>query len=247
MAFLYTWNETFENLPTNDNYGYELDDYIRKLQVAVRERMAIDHIWKVGATDGYHKQVTLGAISKPTHITGYGIVYTKDVGSGVIELFYEDAAGNELQLTAAGAQNITASVPSGSKMLFYQDTAPTGWTIENTINDQLVYITKGSVAGGNAGGALKTGSTWTIPTGQLAADSHTLTEAEMPNHTHSIAVRGNFTNGEGGVGGSAVGWASSINTSYTGGSTGHTHTVSSSGAAMTWRPSGHCCIICTKD
>ncbi len=102
MSFTDVWNDAFETAPTNSNYGYEIDDFIRRLQTAVRERMEIDHIWKVGTNDGYHKKLTLYATTKPTAIAGYGIIYTKDVGSGVIEAFFEDALGNEVQLTEGG-------------------------------------------------------------------------------------------------------------------------------------------------
>ena len=53
-TFTDTWNNTFEAKPDNDNYGYEIDDYIRKLALALRERMEVEHVWKIGATDGEH-------------------------------------------------------------------------------------------------------------------------------------------------------------------------------------------------
>ena len=53
-TFTDTWNDTFEAKPDDDNYGYEIDNYIRKLQIAIRERMEVEHIWKIGATDGEH-------------------------------------------------------------------------------------------------------------------------------------------------------------------------------------------------
>lgn len=76
-------------------------------------------------------------------------------------------------------------VPSGTLMLFYQDTAPTGWTINNTLDDKLVYITKGSGAGGEIGGTYHTIGSWGISGFGGAADSHTLTIAELAAHTHS--------------------------------------------------------------
>lgn len=53
-VFSYDWDSSFESKPDNDNYGYEIDDYIRKLTLCIRERMKIEHVWKVGATDGEH-------------------------------------------------------------------------------------------------------------------------------------------------------------------------------------------------
>jgi hypothetical protein len=103
MTFTDVWDDTFELAPTDNNYGYEIDNYIRRLQTAISERMAVDHIWKVGVTDGGHNKISLAyQAAKPTAAAGYGYVYTKDVGSGVIELFWEDADGNERQITENG-------------------------------------------------------------------------------------------------------------------------------------------------
>ena len=44
------------------------------------------------------------------------------------------------------------SVPSTETVLFYKDTAVTGYTLENTLDDKLVFVSKGSVAGGETGG-----------------------------------------------------------------------------------------------
>ena len=55
MAFTRVWDAAYEALPTDANYGYEIDNYLRQLTVDVRERMEIDHVWKVGVTDGLHK------------------------------------------------------------------------------------------------------------------------------------------------------------------------------------------------
>jgi hypothetical protein len=76
-------------------------------------------------------------------------------------------------------------IPAGTKMVFYQDTAPTGWTIDNTLDDKLVYITKGSAAGGQTGGAVHSTGTWTQP-------NHTHTTANsdvtVPAHTHTFSA-----------------------------------------------------------
>ena len=66
MAHTYNWNAAFEAAPDDDNYGYEIDDYIRRLEVAVRERMEIDHYWKDATSqtnDGLHKKITLPVLA----------------------------------------------------------------------------------------------------------------------------------------------------------------------------------------
>ena len=73
-----------------------------------------------------------------------------------------------------------SGIPAGTKMIFYADTAPTGWTLLNTLDDKLLYITKGSGAGGQTGGGVHSSGSWTIS--GLTANSHTHTG---PSHTHT--------------------------------------------------------------
>ena len=80
------------------------------------------------------------------------------------------------QLKAAGLTFAT------TKMLFYMDTAPLGWTLLNTLDDMVVYVTKGSAAGGQIGGAVHSAGTWTQPTHAHTGPSHA---HSGPSHSHS--------------------------------------------------------------
>ena len=123
--------------------------------------------------------------------------------------------------------------PSGTKMLFYQNTAPVGWTIQNTLDDKVVYITKGSVAGGQTGGGVHSTGSWTI------------SGLSGPSHTHDInesgELDGTALSGGGGnydiphYGAAAQPWLTTA---------GGTEAVTSTG---TWRPAAYCCIIASKD
>lgn len=93
-----------------------------------------------------------------------------DVGAGAAQV----AIGNHTH--ASGDTYNYNDVPSGSIILFESDTATVGYTLLTTQDDQLVYITKGSAAGGETGGTLYSGSTWT-----------------QPNHSHSVTSVGNHT------------------------------------------------------
>jgi hypothetical protein len=73
-------------------------------------------------------------------------------------------------------------IPSGTKMLFYADTAPSGWTIDDTLDDKVVFITKGSAAAGQTGGGAHSTGTWTQPNHTHTGPSHTHTG---PSHTHT--------------------------------------------------------------
>jgi hypothetical protein len=77
-------------------------------------------------------------------------------------------------------------IPSGTKMLFYADSAPTGWTIFTTsINDKALRVVSGSGAGGGTGGA--TGGT-TAFTSVFAA--RTITASNIPDLTITITDPG---------------------------------------------------------
>lgn len=157
---------------------------------------------------------------------------------------------NLLTLTAGIPAWIAASssvvFASGTKMLFYQDTAPTGWTIQNTLDDKVVYITKGSAASGQTGGGTHSTGSWTIS--GLTDSGHTHTG---PSHTHDINESGELDGTAMSAGGgnydmphygaTAQPWLTGV--SGTGTTASGTATITSAG---TWRPAAYCCIICEK-
>lgn len=227
MAHTADWDSTYESHPPDtDNVGGGADD-IRDLALNIRERVNVDHYMEIAGTQadhGEHKKLTFHEpISTPSNIANKGFLYMKDV-SAKGELHWEDEDGNELQLTDAGAMNVSGVIPAGTKMLFYQDTAPTGWTIQNTLDDKLVFISKGSAAGGQTGGAAHSAGSWTI------------------SGLSSTAVSGTTS-----ASSSALSY---VGGGYTLAPAGHTHTfsgtptISQSGA---WRPAAYVCIICEKD
>lgn len=97
-----SWDETS---PTNATLATLIDDYDRDLRVGVRSRMAHEHEWPASqsttAQGGQHKFITLqNQATKPTVSgTQLAAVYTKTMGSGLQELFWENEAGTEVQLT----------------------------------------------------------------------------------------------------------------------------------------------------
>jgi hypothetical protein len=103
---------------------------------------------------------------------------------------------------------------SGVKMLFYADSAPTGWTIvTSSINDKALRVVSGSGAGGGTGGA--TGGT-TAFTSVFAA--RTITASNIPDLTITITDPGHthpYLNSAGGSGDIGSGTAFSRNASAT--------------------------------
>ena len=75
-----------------------------------------------------------------------------------------------------------SSFPSGTRMLFQQTSAPTGWTKDASHNDKALRVVSGTVG---SGGSVDFSTLF----GRTATDAFTLTTAHMPSHGHSTSVR----------------------------------------------------------
>jgi hypothetical protein len=116
-------------------------------------------------------------------------------------------------------------IPAATVMLFYQNAAPTGWTIVATQNNKALRVV--SSAGGVAGGSV--GFTTAFASQAVSgtvgtSGATTLSTAQIPSHTHSIqtyygqGVLGSVGNGAEPYGGSFV-----AATNAAGGGGSHTH------------------------
>jgi len=76
-----------------------------------------------------------------------------------------------------------SSIPSGSRMLFYQASAPSGWSQITSVNDRVIRVV--STSGGGTGGS------WTIS--GLSVLDHVLTVNEMPGHSHTMQSAGSHS------------------------------------------------------
>jgi len=93
------------------------------------------------------------------------------------------------QLTA-GMFPASEKFAAGTKMVFYQANAPTGWT-GVALSDRVLRVVSVGGSGGTGGGAVGF-STWAGTTTSAAAapgstDGFTLTTNEMPVHTHTAS------------------------------------------------------------
>lgn len=133
---------------------------------------------------------------------------------------------------------------AGTKLWFYQNTAPIGWTIDSACADAILAVKGGSNAYNAAGGTQA--GTWTQPGHLHATADHILTVAEMPAHVHSSPAQVAAQQGFGG----ATNYLATAGgtTGSTGGDGAHNHGNTGTGAtASTWRPLAQVGIICTKD
>jgi len=238
MSFTHDWDDSYESEFSNDNYGHEIDDKVNKLINMIRERMEVDHEWKNEQQDGKHKKLTLvKQTSIGTPDTGEAKIGLLEINS-VLQAVIKNPDADELRLIM---------LPSGTKMYFYENTAPLGWTIDSSCADALLAVKGGSNAykadGGNQAG------TWTQP-------NHTHTG---PNHNHSMPI--------GYSAGLYPGYADQYadgNPTFTSDArwnrTPYTETLKKfktdnagtgntggSATANTWRPLAQVGIICTKD
>lgn len=253
-----------ETRPAGSDYGYDIDRWcISNLQHTCNA-YAAEHYEMSNDPDaseddfGRHDFITLKQQSTKPNLTGSTNrtgLYTKSDG-----VYIEEAGGTEIKILdfTSNRSGVDNDVPSGEIILFEKDTAVTGYTLQTDKDDMLVYITKGSAAGGETGGTDYTGGTWTV--GGLTADSHTHTG---PSHNHqwyshqadathdrSYDSGGSANAVSGFIGSSAYLGIELISKSdgsvlgedcYTSNAgTGNTGTASANGvsSAGTWRPSG---------
>tara|TARA_E500000318_G_scaffold12143_1_gene11114 strand:- start:4071 stop:5057 length:987 start_codon:yes stop_codon:yes gene_type:complete len=139
----------------------------------------------------------------------------------------------------------TAVFASGTKMLFQQTAAPTGWTKDTTHNDKALRVVSGTVTTGGSNAfssafsnITPAGSVSTSISGSVA--SHTLSIAQIPAHNHSGVVQqredfnpttGTTTQtplGFGDTRGGGRASASPLTINNTGGGQGHNHGFSGS-------------------
>ena len=95
---------------------------------------------------------------------------------------FRDYVSYMLGATGLPADSIVGGVPSGTKMLFAQEAAPTGWTKETIHNDKTLRVVSGS--GGGSGGV----QAFSTVFGRTAVDASSLSIAQLAAHTHNIMV-----------------------------------------------------------
>lgn len=87
------------------------------------------------------------------------------------------------RLNSISGNGALDAFPAGTKMLFQQTSAPTGWTKEVTYNDRALRIVSGAAGSGGS-------SPFSTVFGKTATDGHSLSIAEMPVHSHTVTDPG---------------------------------------------------------
>jgi hypothetical protein len=138
-----------------------------------------------------------------------------------------------------------AYLPTGTAMMFVQTSAPTGWTKSTTHDNKALRVVSGTAS---SGGSVAFTTAFASQAVAGTVGSTTLTEAQLPSHTHSVswgqASGAGVGNGVYYAGGTQVNtWT--VTSGATGSGSGHTHSFT--GTAINLAVSYVDVIIATKD
>ena len=143
---------------------------------------------------------------------------------------------------------LVTDIPSTTVMLFFQTAAPAGWTQIAGNNDSAIRVVSG--AGGGTGGSVAFETAFASQVSAGTTDSHILTAAEMPAHTHNVGNHQQVWAGQGAPQASYSGMNTGITgnafpTQSAGSGGGHTHTFT--GTAINLDVAYINVIYCSKD
>lgn len=134
------------------------------------------------------------------------------------------SAGQVLTSSGPGALptwQTTSFFNSGTRLLFQQTAAPTGWTKVTTFNDVALRVVSGTVS---SGGSVSFSAAFTSQSVGGTVSSTTLSTSQMPSHTHTAGST-TTVGSAGKTGGPSVRGIDTAgnDTSATGGGGSHTH------------------------
>ena len=261
MTFSKDW--IYETSPTDADYIKDIDDYIRGLATAIRERLAVDHAFYAsegGATDvGMHRQVTFLNASSPPSSDSQGARVYYAPSDGRLRIVYPDGTNkkipDERDIPEGGGGGGTSEFPPGTILYFYQAIPPPGWEIVSGVEDCVL-----AVKGGNTyvTASTITGS-WSLYVGGIASGTTgSSTDLSLPSHKHSLGVSGTFIRYDEqnpmfriylSTGGYPFSWYSFPRDSGDAGSAqGHNHsaTLSVTASTSSWRPRAAVGILARK-
>lgn len=135
--------------------------------------------------------------------SGQSAVFTQGSGGNVTiangrsKIIYADGEGTGAKVTdfsslIDASDNTTSGVPSGTKQLFVQTSAPTGWTKETaSFDNNAIRVTTGNAS---SGGTVDFTTLFTGTVGGTVATSvsgtvadHPLSAGQIPSHYHFVA------------------------------------------------------------
>jgi len=220
------------------------DEYIRANMVAIEDALTTQHTFPGNATTrGKHTpgQASICDVDTAANMSAH-LVASASGGLGVISDYYPG-------LMTFDVDDFYERGPTSADtvMMFYQPTAPLGWTLYTGLHDFLAYCTSATSGAALSGGSAWTGSTWTI-SGLIWEHQHEY--SDVYRHRHAIYTH---RQGAGALARPACGAnipvTYSTGTSYTGDAVPcSSNTISGNPSSdASWRPAAAVCIVATKD
>ena len=235
-----------------------------------------DKVYLVHNNTNQSAVFTQGSGANATIVAGaFAWIFADGAGSGaaVTKMTIDTASIEDLAITTAKIEDdaVTAAkiadaerFASGTRMIFHQTAAPTGWTKDTSHNDKALRITSGTVGTGGTV-AFETAFASPTPSGSVSTSvsgtvaNHTLTTSQIPSHSHSMGSNSRVQLGyDNGTAYSGY-WTSNAHgnitysTQNTGGGGAHNHgwsgsaSSSFSGSAINLDVQFVDIIICQKD
>lgn len=123
-------------------------------------------------------------------------------------------------LAVQAAATGSVGFASGTRILFQQTAAPTGWTKDTTFNDTVLRIVSGAAGTGGS-------NAFSTVNAQTVVGNTTLTTTQIPSHTHGYTAGGASTGVQYDPGTSITPGApgAAATTGATGGGGAHNHTI----------------------
>lgn len=143
--------------------------------------------------------------------------------SGVTSFAGPGTAGQVLTSNGVGAPTMqtAGSFVSGTRLVFAQTAAPTGWTKDVTNNDAALRVVSGVTSSGGT-----TAFSTIFASGGLATSAIALSASQVPSHNHSVETPGNQSPGQWDPNGLGF-WFDNTwrGSDYRGGNGAHSHTT----------------------
>lgn len=193
------------------------DDRIRELKADVQTALRGDD------TEGVEAMFPGSDASNPVfRYRGLKGTTAARPASGQYGLYF-DTLRNALQRDNGSAwEDIATNIPSGTVMVFYQASAPVGWTKVITQDDKALRVVSGTGGGTGGTSAISTGISHTV-------NAHTHSISTDGNHTHTTSNQSQAL--EGGYAGGGSGEAAKTHTHPIASSGSHTHGGGATGSA----------------
>ena len=249
-----TQEETIEEVPVLENVSLEAstDVTVSGKQVVTTANNSIS----TGSITIDTAEVTYNDSDSSLHVNGNALAFKSDIGNvegdltvsggditlggtgriqGIDTVSASTDAANKTYVDSAVGNN---AFPSGTRMLFQQTSAPTGWTKVTTHNNKALRVVSGTAGSGGSVAfttalASKTPSGTVSVSGSVTVNNKALNSTSlMPSHTHEM----NRKEGGGGSGGSyhyylgSGGYLPRSSVRSTGGNGNHNHGASFSGS-----------------